>query len=64
MDWIILSNAVIDKTKIVWVDRKNGSVFVHFTNGEVEEWDGENARTIWVSFGPDNDWQKDGREIV
>lgn len=54
--YIFLSNAILDREKIVWVERENGVVKVHFISGETDEWDGENARAIWTSFDPSRDW--------
>lgn len=56
--YIFTSNAIIDREKIVWIDRENGSVKVHFINGEVDIWDGENANIIWLSFSADKDWRE------
>ncbi len=54
--YIFLSNAILDKEKIEWVDRDNGSVTVHFISGSSDVWDGENARLIWTAFSPDKNW--------
>lgn len=57
--YIVLSNAIIDREKITWIDRDNGNVTVHFVSGDKDVWDGENANIIWLSFSADKDWRSD-----
>jgi hypothetical protein len=56
--YIFVSNAILDKEKITWIDRDDGTVKVHFVSGESDTWDGENARIIWTSFEPERGWKE------
>lgn len=59
--YIVVSNSIIDREKITWVDLDIpvvGSVTVHFVSGDKDDWDGENAKIIWHSFFPPENWRE------
>lgn len=60
MRYVILSDTIIDKTKIQMVFRDNDDprkVWVRFDSGKDEDFEGDDARTLWEAFDPEKGWQ-------
>lgn len=58
--YIVLSDTIIDREKIVMVFRDNDDptiVHVRFENGQ-ENFRGDDARLIWEAFDPGRDWRE------
>ena len=57
--YIILSDTILDKEKIVMVFRDNdvpGKVWVRFASVQDEAFDGDDGRLLWNAFDPSKNW--------
>jgi len=60
--YLILSDTIIDREKIVLVFRDNDDpsvVHVRFEHAKEERFSGDDARLLWDAFDAYRDWRKD-----
>jgi hypothetical protein len=63
--YIILTDTIIDREKVVMVfrDADPNIIHVRFEHTKEEAFTGDDARILWDAFDPSRDWREDSETL-